>query len=215
MLIVGAKGFASELLNELVQLNQTEDIVFFDDVSTDLPDLIFERYKVFRDLGHVKNYFISINNQFTIGIGSPILRKKMADKFIEIGGDLTSLISKNALIGYFGNNIDNGCNIMSGSNITSNVSIGRGCLINVNTSISHDSLLEEFVEVSPGVNIAGHCKIKSFTTIGANATILPKITIGHNVMVGAGSVVTKDIPDNCMVYGVPAVIKKSLEKLCI
>nr|WP_250349320.1 DapH/DapD/GlmU-related protein [Flavobacterium anhuiense] len=47
-----------------------------------------------------------------------------------------------------------------------------------------------------------------FSQIGANSTILPKVKIGKNVIVGAGSVVTKDIPDNCLVVGVPARIIK-------
>ena len=47
--------------------------------------------------------------------------------------------------------------------------------------------------------------------IGGNATILPGITIGNNVVVAAGAVVTKDVPDNCLVGGVPAKVIKNIE----
>lgn len=47
--------------------------------------------------------------------------------------------------------------------------------------------------------------------IGARTVILPGVTIGNNVVVAAGSVVTKDVPDNCLVAGVPAIIKKRIE----
>ena len=40
--------------------------------------------------------------------------------------------------------------------------------------------------------------------IGGNVTILPGVNIGNNVIIAAGAVVTKDIPDNCVVGGVPA-----------
>lgn len=40
--------------------------------------------------------------------------------------------------------------------------------------------------------------------IGGNVTILPGVTIGNNVVVAAGAVVTKDVPDNCLVAGIPA-----------
>ncbi len=40
--------------------------------------------------------------------------------------------------------------------------------------------------------------------IGGNVTILPGGTIGNNVVVAAGAVVTKDVPDNCLVAGIPA-----------
>jgi acetyltransferase-like isoleucine patch superfamily enzyme len=46
--------------------------------------------------------------------------------------------------------------------------------------------------------------------LGTNATILPGIKLGKNVIVGAGAVVTKDVRDNTMVAGVPAVVKKNL-----
>ena len=44
-------------------------------------------------------------------------------------------------------------------------------------------------------------------SIGANATILPGLTIGKNSLIGAGAVVTKDVPDNAIMVGNPAVIK--------
>lgn len=47
--------------------------------------------------------------------------------------------------------------------------------------------------------------------IGGNATILPGVTIGNNVVVAAGAVVTKDVPDNCVVGGVPAKVIKEIE----
>lgn len=51
-------------------------------------------------------------------------------------------------------------------------------------------------------------------SIGANATILAKTRIGKNALVGAGSVVTKDVPDFALVYGVPAVLKGYLCICC-
>ena len=86
-------------------------------------------------------------------------------------------------------------------------------LINLNCTVGHDSIIGDFVEMAPGVHISGNCTIGAYCNIGTNATILPKITMGENVIVGAGSVVTKDVPANCLVVGVPAVIKKEVPKL--
>jgi len=52
--------------------------------------------------------------------------------------------------------------------------------------------------------------IKRNAWIGAGATILPGVTIGENAVVAAGSVVTKDVPDNVVVAGVPAKIVKEI-----
>jgi maltose O-acetyltransferase len=54
-------------------------------------------------------------------------------------------------------------------------------------------------------------RIGSQVWIGAGAIINPGVTIGDRVVVASGSIVTKDVPDDCLVAGVPAVIKKTIE----
>jgi len=54
--------------------------------------------------------------------------------------------------------------------------------------------------------------VKKGASIGANSTILPGITIGKFSLIGAGSVVTKDVPDYGLVYGNPAKLKGSVDK---
>ena len=54
-------------------------------------------------------------------------------------------------------------------------------------------------------------RIKKNAWIGARVSILPGVTIGENAIVGTGSVVTKDVPDNAVVVGVPAKIVKMIE----
>lgn len=54
-------------------------------------------------------------------------------------------------------------------------------------------------------------KIGERVWIGANATVLPGVTIGDNAVIGAGSIVTRDVPENTVVTGNPARIKKRIE----
>lgn len=213
MLVIGAKGFAKEVLEVIHQLNQLDNLVFYDDFNNDLPEKLFGQFTILKTIQEATNYFKTIDNRFTIGIGNPALRKQLYDKFTAIGGEFTSTISPNANIGYYGNKIEVGCNIMTGTVITSNIYIKKGSLINLNCTIGHDSTLGAFVELSPGVHISGNCTIGDYAVFGTNATILPKLKIGKNVIIGAGSVVTKDFPDNCLVVGVPAKIIKELVPL--
>ena len=213
MLIVGAKGFAKEVLEVLYQLNDIENVVFYDDVSRDLPKQLFERFDILRNVEEVEKYFKNVDNRFTIGIGGPVLRKKMYDKFTTLGGAFTSTISPKANIGHYGTRISKGSNILNGAIVSNDVSIKMGTIVYFNTIITHDCLVGKFVELSPGAKLLGRVKIGDYSQIGASATILPNITIGENVIVGAGSVVTQNVQDNCLVVGVPAKIIRELPSI--
>ncbi len=76
------------------------------------------------------------------------------------------------------------------------------------------SLLSEGHPVSPNERqslVPGPIHIKKNAWIGAGATILPGVTIGENAVVAAGAVVSKDVPANTIVGGIPAKIIKSIE----
>jgi acetyltransferase-like isoleucine patch superfamily enzyme len=67
---------------------------------------------------------------------------------------------------------------------------------------------------SPGVkNALQGPTIRKGAIISANVTLLPGVSIGMNALVGAGSVVTKDLPDGCVVAGNPARVIKRIEEL--
>lgn len=58
----------------------------------------------------------------------------------------------------------------------------------------------------------GRIRIGARTFIGCNCTILPGVTVGKRCVIGAGSVVTKDVPDGCVVAGVPACVLMTTEE---
>ncbi len=211
MIIVGAKGFAKEILQvAYTDLGLTDDkIVFFDDISTDLPEKLYNRFLVLKTLEGVKEYMQSTGDkEFVLGIGNPVHRKALYDKFVGVGAIPVTTISKKAEKGDFDVSIGTGTNVMSGTIITNSVVIGKGCLINLNCTVAHDCIIGDFVEVSPNVNISGRCKIGSNSSIGTNAILIPDVIIGENVIVGAGTLVLKDVPNNCTIVGVPGKIIK-------
>ena len=204
MVIIGAKGFAKELLALLHENNETTELYFFDDINLDVGDYLYDEFPVIKSWGALHTHFSSNSPLFALGIGGAGSRENLSKKVTEIGGQLCSVISKKALIGAYGNSIGNGVCILSQATITCDVSIGEGSLINKSAIISHDVSIGRFCIVSPGAKILGRSHIGNFTEIGANAVILPDIKIGNNCIVGAGAIVTKDIQDNTTVIGNPA-----------
>jgi sugar O-acyltransferase (sialic acid O-acetyltransferase NeuD family) len=215
MILVGAKGFAKEVFEIVFKNKQSESIVFYDDINLNGTQTIFEDYLVLQSIEEAKDYFEKKDNRFTIGVGNPILRKKMFDKFTQIGGIPTSTISVDAKIGSKEVIVGVGTTILDGAIISNSVTIGTGCILYYNAILTHDCKVGDFVEISPAAILLGRCTVGSYTQIGANSTILPDITIGSNVIVGAGAIVTKNVPDNCVVYGNPAKIIRYLDPVNI
>jgi len=76
--------------------------------------------------------------------------------------------------------------------------------------ITHDYIIVDFIESSASVTLSGNSSVGAFGQIESNATVLPKVKIGRNEIVGEGTVVTNDIPDNWFVIGVLAKVIKEL-----
>lgn len=207
MLIIGAKGFASEVFSVLMDNNYQEEIFFYDDVNRYDKNFLYGK-QINTSINQIEFNNEIFSNHFTIGIGNPKLRKLLDEKFTLRGFELISVISNKAFISNFNVKIESGVVILPFASISPNVVIGRGAMIYYNSIITHDCIIGDYVEISPGATILGNCQIGSLTHLGSNCTILPKIKIGNNVIVAAGAVVTKDVPDNCMVAGIPAKVKK-------
>ncbi len=131
-----------------------------------------------------------------------------------------------------------GCSIDDGSKVGTFVEIQKGASIGKNCKISSHTFICEGVHIGDGVfvghnvtfindkyprsvNLDGSMQIdedwkleetfvEKGASIGSSSTIMCGITIGENSIVGAGAVVTKDVPPNSVVAGVPAKVIKKL-----
>ena len=115
--------------------------------------------------------------------------------------------------------IGRGCSIGQNVMIGPRVTIGNGCKIQNNVSIYQGVVLEDDVFCGPSCVFTNVINpraaisrkhefrttlVKRGATIGANATIICGRSIGAHAMIGAGAVVTKDVPDFALMAGVPA-----------
>ena len=73
MIIVGAKGFAKEVLEILVQNSYQEAIAFFDNVNDKLPDKLYGKFSILRNESQAMEFFDRVVNSFTLGIGESLV----------------------------------------------------------------------------------------------------------------------------------------------
>ncbi|MDI6791415.1 MAG: acyltransferase [bacterium] len=122
------------------------------------------------------------------------------------------------------NLIGNNFNIWNNSTVDYGCKIGNNVKIHNNVYIAQFTTLEDDVFLAPGVIIGNDphpvctkCMkgptVKKGARIGINATLLPHIVIGEHSLVGAGAVVTKDVPPRSVVYGSPARVVCSTSEL--
>ncbi|MFC0775992.1 NeuD/PglB/VioB family sugar acetyltransferase [Terrimonas alba] len=209
MIVVGAKGFAIQLHDVLFRLNETKNLVFYDNITFDLPEKFLDNYEIIRRESAIQLHLTkSYDKRFVLGLGGPSNRENLYYKFRGWGGIPHTVVSKDAIIGAFNVLIGEGTCILANSIIESTVTIGKGTLINIGVLITHNSTIGNFCEIAPTVKILGNSTIGNNVFIGTGAIIFPGLNIGDNSIIGAGSIVTKSVKPLQKVMGIPAKPKK-------
>ncbi len=99
--------------------------------------------------------------------------------------------------------------VFAGAVVQADAQIGSHGIINTSASVDHDCVLGDFVHVAPGTRLAGGVRIGDRTLMGLGSIVIPERQVGAGSIVGAGAVITCDLPANVTAVGVPArVVQK-------
>jgi len=161
----------------------------------------------------IKNRKLILGEDAKIRSGTVIYEGSKIGNYLETGHNV--VIREENVIGdhlsiWSNSIIDYGCKIGN------NVKIHSNCYIAQFTTIEDDVFLAPGIIVAndlypPSKNLEGPT-IKRGAKIGINATLLPGITIGEYALIGAGAVVTEDVPPKAVAYGNPAQVKGTIDK---
>jgi len=205
ILVIGASGHAKVII-DIIEREAKYEVFGLIDSYKKKGDSLYN-YKILgteEDLPHIFK-----NNNDIIGgiiaIGDNYTRMKL---YINISSKISDFNFINAIhpASTIGKNvsIENGTVIMPGTVISSDVKIGKQCIVNTNSTLSHDCIIKDFSSIAPGVTIAGGVNIGKCTAISLGANVLEMVTIGEHTVIGASSLVNRNIGCYKKVYGIPA-----------
>jgi sugar O-acyltransferase (sialic acid O-acetyltransferase NeuD family) len=207
--IVGAGGFGREVLLLLQQINQvgpTWQITGFYDDKPQQPATI----NGFPYLGTLADLLrVDTSLALVIAIGDPRVKARLRQQITSPRFYFPALIHPNVAQADFQfNQIGEGSIICQSTILTTNIVLGRHVLLNLACTIGHDAVLGDYCSLMPQVNLGGGSQLQAGVYAGTNATVLPLVRVGANTIIGAGTVVTGDLPANCTAVGVPAKVIK-------
>ena len=182
------------MIKDIADLNGYNNYVYFDDFQTN-ENIIGKSNDLIKYKNTISDLFVAIKYNF--------IRK---EKFLEFNKhfNMISLIHPKSIISTDSMRIGSGSVIMAGVIINPSVKIGNSTIVNTGSIVDHETIINDYVHISPGVTIGGQVKIGSNSWLGIGFIVINNVTIKNNVLLGAHSLLTKDADKNSKYIGVPA-----------
>lgn len=202
IVIIGAGGFGREVawLIEDINKEKTEwNILGFVDDDESIQGSKINGYTVIGNINWLKKQQVNVVN----AIGDPIIKKKVMDK-LQGSKNIYPVLIHPSVVYSDRVNFGQGSIICAGNIITVDVKIGNHVIINLDCTVGHDANIGDFTTILPSVNISGYVTTEECVSVGTGSAIIQGVKIGEDTVVGAGSIVIKDLPTNCTAVGAPA-----------
>ncbi|GAB2989286.1 acetyltransferase [Cyclobacterium sediminis] len=192
-------------------LSEEYEILGFVDDNPELFNHIVNDYRVLGavDVLFEQNRFNIETISIFVPIGDNSVRKEVLEKARAFGYLTPSFIHESVIIDS-SVQIEDPVYILPGTTIMPYTKISRDVMVSMSVNIAHHVLIKEGCFFSLGSNVGASIVIEELAYIGMAATLMTGVKrLGANCLIGAGSVVIRDVPDNVIVAGVPAKFLKN------
>jgi sugar O-acyltransferase (sialic acid O-acetyltransferase NeuD family) len=201
--IVGASGHGKVIADTAEQLGFT--VTFYDDAYPNKTHI--EHWLIHGtcdDLIELNHTNVTLNSNVVVAIGNNEIRQQKIELLQRNSFNLITLIHPTAVISQYAT-VAAGTVVFAGAIINAFAKVGVGCIVNTAAVIEHDCIINDFTHICPNVALAGGVVVGTKSWVGIGSQVKQLVTIGDNSLIGAGSTVIRNIPDNVTAFGSPAV----------
>lgn len=207
LVIIGVGGFGREVRDIVDAINdeaKTFNLIGFVDDGPSAEDIERVDRLPHKIVGRIEELTaIPASAEYVIGIGTGTTRREIDLRLSETGREAATLVHPTASIGA-DSTLGPGSIVCAGAMITTNVVLGRHVHVNLGSSIGHDCSLADYVTINPLVAVSGAVSLGPEVLLGTHSSILQGLQVGARAIVGAAACVTRDVPTDVTVKGIPA-----------
>lgn len=200
--IIGAGGFGREVawcVERINDVTPTWNLKGFIDDNEKLWGTQEDEYFILGGCEYLKEQ----KDAYTVcAVGNANVRKQIIERLSNSGIQFATIIDPSVILSKR-ISIGEGTIICAGTIATVDIKIGKHVIINLDCTLGHDDVIEDYVTIYPSVNVSGNVLIGECSEIGTGTQIIQCKKLTQRIIVGAGSVVVKDIKESGTYVGSP------------
>ena len=162
---------------------------------------------VLGDSGWLREHARSRRCAVLLGIGQNAARERIWRECHEMDVRVVGVVHPSAVVSRSAH-LGEGCVVLARAVINAEARLETGAIVNTGAIVEHDVRVGAFAHLSPGALTGGGARLGDRSQLGLGAVLLPRVSVGHDSVVGAQALVTASLPDGVIAYGVPARIRR-------